>query len=147
MAYEIASMLGAQGEQRWDSFVAAHPDAHLLQSANWGRLKSAFGWFSRIAAIADTERNEIVAGGQILFRRLPFGLGTLAYLPAGPLFYGDDPAHPANRMLWQTIDAAARRERAIFLKGEPGDWYRPRSDLPGQFANVNFPASPPTLHA
>jgi lipid II:glycine glycyltransferase (peptidoglycan interpeptide bridge formation enzyme) len=142
MTYEIAPMLG---EQRWDSFVAAHPDAHLLQSANWGRLKSAFGWFSRIAAIVDTDRDEVVAGGQILFRRLPFGLGTLAYLPAGPLFCGDDPAHPANRMLWQAIDAAARRERAVFLKVEPCDWYRPRPDLPGQLTAANLRPSPQTI--
>ena len=27
----------------WDAFVASHSDAHILQTSDWGRLKSAFG--------------------------------------------------------------------------------------------------------
>jgi peptidoglycan pentaglycine glycine transferase (the first glycine) len=131
MAYRIETLTGDDGSHRWENFVCAHPDAHLLQSAGWGRLKFAFGWFSRTVAIASEETNQIVAGGQILFRRLAFSttFGTMAYLPAGPLFCGEDPDHPANRLLWQSLDEVAKRERAIFLKVEPCDWYRPRPDL------------------
>jgi peptidoglycan pentaglycine glycine transferase (the first glycine) len=28
----------------WNSYLENHPDAHLLQSGEWGELKSAFGW-------------------------------------------------------------------------------------------------------
>jgi lipid II:glycine glycyltransferase (peptidoglycan interpeptide bridge formation enzyme) len=118
----------------WEAFASAHPNAHLLQSANWGKLKSAFGWSARIVAVreGDQENDPIVAGAQILFRRLPFGLGTMAYIPAGPLFCGEDPHNPANLLLWQGIDSAARKQRAAFLKVEPCNWYRSRPNLPAQ---------------
>src|SRR5258708_15588431 len=123
----------------WEAFASAHPDAHLLQSANWGRLKSAFGWSAQIVTVRSGDQENqsaaddpIVAGAQLLFRRLPLGLGTIAYIPAGPLFCGEDPNNPSNRLLWQGIDAAARSQRAAFLKVEPCNWYRPRPDLPGQ---------------
>ncbi len=28
----------------WDAFIQKHPDAHLLQTPNWGDLKSDYGW-------------------------------------------------------------------------------------------------------
>ena len=31
-------------DPEWKEFLAAHPEAHLLQSSEWGELKSAFGW-------------------------------------------------------------------------------------------------------
>src|SRR4051812_47747827 len=121
----------------WEAFASLHLDAHLLQSANWGRLKSAFGWSALIVTVRAGNQGSqkdntdpIVAGAQILFRRLPFGLGTMAYIPAGPLFCGEDPTNPANRLLWQAIDSTARSHRAAFLKVEPCNWYRPRPDLP-----------------
>jgi lipid II:glycine glycyltransferase (peptidoglycan interpeptide bridge formation enzyme) len=88
----------------WNRFLHRHPDAHLLQTAEWGELKSAFGW--RPVCLVREE-----AGVQILFRKLPLGL-TVGYIPkANP-----DPS------LWSDIDAAARKNRAIFLKLEPDLW-------------------------
>src|SRR3954470_3548428 len=121
----------------WDQFVSGHPDGHTLQSADWGRLKSAFGWSSQIVAVEDSA-GRIVAGANMLFRRLPLRLGTMSYIPAGPLFFNDDPAHPANQMLWQAVDAAARSKRAIFTKVEPCNWYRPRPDLPAQLQRAGL---------
>jgi len=59
-------------------------------------------------------------------------LGTLAYIPAGPLFADDNPLHPANLALWRAIDTTVRSHGAAFLKVEPCNWYRLRPELPAQ---------------
>lgn len=100
---------------QWDAFVSRQPRAHALQSAAWGALKSAYGWSCARVALADGG-GTLAAGAQLLFRALPLGLGTLAYLPLGPYVAAD--AHwPA---LWEAVHAAARQRRAAFLKWEPG---------------------------
>ena len=57
----------------WNQFLQGHPDTHLLQTGEWGELKSAFGW-EAVRVISGT------AGAQILFRKLPLGF-TIAYIP------------------------------------------------------------------
>ncbi|MDW8170987.1 MAG: peptidoglycan bridge formation glycyltransferase FemA/FemB family protein [Anaerolineae bacterium] len=100
--------------QAWDDYVLAHPRAHVLQLSAWGELKAGFGWQPERLALLDGRR--IVGGAQVLFRRLPLRLGTIAYIPFGPLL--DDEAHwPALR---QALDVLCRRHRAAFLKLEPG---------------------------
>jgi peptidoglycan pentaglycine glycine transferase (the first glycine) len=132
---------------RWDSFVTLHRDAQILQTSDWGRLKSAFGWSAQTVAVTDSGSGSdvVVAGAQILYRSLPLSLGTMAYVPAGPLFYGDDPAHPANMLLWHAIDSAARSHRAAFLKVEPCDWYHSRPDLPEHLRRAGLHLSPQTI--
>jgi len=93
----------------WEAFLQAHPNAHILQTAAWGALKSAFGWYAfRLVAGK--------AGAQVLFRPLPGGF-TVAYIPKGPL--GPPEAWEA---LWPEVDALCKRERAVFLKVEPDLW-------------------------
>jgi lipid II:glycine glycyltransferase (peptidoglycan interpeptide bridge formation enzyme) len=99
----------------WDSFLAAH-GGHLLQTSLWGRLKRAFGWQDTIVALAGPD-GSIQAGALVLFRRLPLGLGTLAYVPRGPVVGWDNPA--AAPALIAALDAEARRRRAVLLKIEP----------------------------
>src|SRR5262249_39540303 len=120
MEFRVATSVDSAA---WDAFVTAHPDAHTLQASDWGRLKSAFGWSSQIVAV-EGDDGHIAAGAQMLFRRLPLRLGTMAYIPAGPLFCGNDPKDAANVTLWQAIDSAARSHRAVFVKVEPCNWYR-----------------------
>jgi peptidoglycan pentaglycine glycine transferase (the first glycine) len=95
--------------QEWSQFLACYPEAHLLQTAQWGALKSDFGWDVRYVIVGDT-------GALVLFRRLPMGF-TLAYIPKGPV--GED---------WETllpeVDALCRSRRAVFLKMEPDGWER-----------------------
>ena len=50
--------------EAWDTFVKQQPRAHILQLAHWGQLKAAYGW--RVARVALTEEDQIVAGAQIL---------------------------------------------------------------------------------
>lgn len=125
---------------RWDAFVSAHPDAHLLQLSGWAQLKSAFGWSGQIIAIADGT-GTLVAGASILFRPLPLRLGQMAYIPAGPLF--STPS--ADAALWRAVHDAAQRRRAAFLKVEPCDWYRSRPDLPARLARAGCRPSPHTV--
>lgn len=96
----------------WNEFLARHPDTHILQTGEWGQLKSAFGW-EAARVVADG------AGAQILFRRLPLGL-TFAYIPKGPVYR--EPAAAASPQFWAEVDALCRRKRAVFLKLEPNSW-------------------------
>lgn len=100
--------------REWDDFVAAHPHAHILQTAEWGQLKAAFGWTpERLALLEDGDPR---AGALVLYRRLPAGLGTLAYVPRGPL--GDWEGDEMQELL-EALVAAARARRAIALILEP----------------------------
>jgi lipid II:glycine glycyltransferase (peptidoglycan interpeptide bridge formation enzyme) len=64
-----------------------------------------------------TEHGELVAGAQILYRKLPGALGTLAYIPKGPLMDWADDEQVAT--LLPAIDCAVRERGAIALTIEP----------------------------
>ncbi len=90
--------------EKWDAFLKKHPDAHILQTAAWGDLKSDFEWEAEIV------QNE-ECGALILFRKLPLGL-RIAYIPKGPV--GEN-----WQSLWPAVDELCRQKRAVFLKVEP----------------------------
>ena len=96
----------------WKEFLAAHPETHLLQTGEWGELKSAFGWEAARVIVGD-------CGAQILFRKLPLGF-TLGYMPKGPVF--SDQCSVISEQFWAEVDEVCRARRAIFLKVEPDDW-------------------------
>ena len=102
---------------KWDSFVSAHPRGHFLQTSAWADVKAEFGWSSQIIALLDTDGN-IVAGSQILYRTLPFGIGKMAYVPFGPLVDWSDSTMVQDMFLM--MDRTAKRNNAKFLKLEPG---------------------------
>src|SRR5215212_1228454 len=88
----------------WNQLLSTHPNAHLLQTGEWGELKAAFGW----------KPLRIVSGSigvQILFRRLPLSI-TVGYAPKANF----DPS------LWSEIDFVCKKNHAIFLKFEPDLW-------------------------
>ena len=96
----------------WNTFLSNHPDAHLLQTGEWGELKSAFGW-GPVRLVLDDG-----LGAQILFRRLPLGL-TLAYLPK-PAFSYQQLA--VSSQFWTEVDEICKKRRAVFLKIELDVW-------------------------
>lgn len=109
---EIRTDLPAQA---WDDFVAAHPCAHILQTAEWGELKATFGWApQRVVVLEDGAPR---AGALVLYRPLPLGFGTLAYVPRGPLVDWERPEEVAE--LLDGLTEAARARRAIALIVEP----------------------------
>ncbi len=117
----------------WDRFVRSQPRAHLLQHSAWGALKSQFGWDSQIVARGDGHK--ILAGAQVLLKRLPMRLGLMAYVPMGG--YAADSAH--YPLLW---DAIKRETGAAFIKLEPGHF---PSGMSPDLAGMGFQASPQTI--
>jgi peptidoglycan pentaglycine glycine transferase (the first glycine) len=111
----------------WDALVAAAPGGHILQSWAWGELKAGFGWRAGRVAVGS-------ACAQVLYRPLPAGLGSLAYVPRGPLVdFGDE---AACRALLDAIRSQARAQRAFCLKIEPGGEDDPA--LAGQLRALGF---------
>jgi len=99
----------------WDDFVVEHAAAHVLQTSPWGALKAQFGWADERVGLTRADR--LVAGAQVLYRRLPAGLGRLAYVPRGPLV--DWAAEEEATALLAALDQAARSRGAIALTVEP----------------------------
>jgi lipid II:glycine glycyltransferase (peptidoglycan interpeptide bridge formation enzyme) len=99
----------------WDTFVVVQPDAHVLQTSAWGALKARFGWTGERVGL--TGEDGLVAGAQVLYRRLPVGLGRLAYVSKGPLVDWTD--EEQVRALLMGLDRAAGARGAIALTVEP----------------------------
>jgi peptidoglycan pentaglycine glycine transferase (the first glycine) len=95
----------------WSQFLSKYPNAHLLQTGEWGELKSAFGWKPVRILNKDT-------GVQILFRKLPLGF-TIGYIPKAAT---SSPQSAFSQELWREIDLACKQNRAIVLKLEPDLW-------------------------
>jgi lipid II:glycine glycyltransferase (peptidoglycan interpeptide bridge formation enzyme) len=93
----------------WNHFLFQHPDTHLLQTGEWGELKSAFGWKPVRLISGDL-------GVQILFRRLPLGF-TIGYIPK--TIISDQ---SVSKQFWREIDSVCKSHRVIFLKIEPYSW-------------------------
>src|SRR5689334_6184895 len=104
----------------WTEFLSSHPNTHLLQTGEWGELKSGFGW--KPVRIINEK-----SGVQILFRKLPLGF-TIAYIPKANFV-------PS---LWPEIDWACKQNHAIFLKLEPDLW----NDQKPEIGNVILRTSP-----
>ncbi len=94
----------------WNQFLTKYPDAHLLQTGEWGELKKDFGW--EPVRIISGE-----AGVQILFRRLPLGF-TIAYMPK----VSSEQLSVGSERLWREVDTVCKMNRAVFLKVEPDAW-------------------------
>jgi peptidoglycan pentaglycine glycine transferase (the first glycine) len=88
----------------WNHFLPKNSNTHLLQTGEWGELKSAFGWKPVRVVNGDF-------GAQILFRKLPLGF-TIGYIPK---------SNP-DKSLLPEIDAVCKSQRAVFLKVEPDSW-------------------------
>lgn len=95
----------------WQSFVRGHPEFHLLQTGEWGELKSAFGW-DAVRVISGE------AGIQILFRKLPLGF-TVAYAPKPVM---SEQLSVISDQFWYEVDLVCKSRRAILLKIEPDAW-------------------------
>lgn len=111
--------------QHWDALVAAHPQGSILQTSLWGELKASFGWDWEIVTANATPDGGVL----VLYRTLPLKLGSLAYVPRGPVVDWQDAA--AVRGLLEAMERAARRRRAwaLWLEPELGDTPEARVQL------------------
>jgi len=117
----------------WNDYLKDHPNAHLLQTGEWGELKYAFGW-APLRIILDDE-----FGVQILFRRLPLGL-SLAYMPK-PVFSNQSSVF--SEQFWVEVDAVCKKQRAVFLKIEPDAWEPNFTFQPSSFILSKHNIQPP----
>lgn len=95
----------------WKSFVQTHPGMHLLQTGEWGELKTSFGW----------EAVRVINGGigvQILFRKLPLGF-SVGYMPKPQL---SNDIFINGKSFGNEVDSICFKRRAIFCKLEPDGW-------------------------
>jgi lipid II:glycine glycyltransferase (peptidoglycan interpeptide bridge formation enzyme) len=106
------------GAEQWDAFVEK-AGGHLLQASAWGALKSAFGWQAERVALTGPS-GEITCGAQVLYRPLPLGLGSIAYVPRGPVGDWDE-------KLLAALDDRARARHAVLLKLEPDEKDSPQA--------------------
>lgn len=98
----------------WQKLFECDPQAHFMQSAEWGELKSSFGW--KALRVADDQ-----GGVQVLFKKVTPFL-SMGYIPRGPV-------GKINPDLWQEIDSLCRQKNTFLLKLEPDQW---QDDPPGQ---------------
>jgi peptidoglycan pentaglycine glycine transferase (the first glycine) len=122
----------------WDAFAEAQ-GGHLLQTSRWGRLKRSFGWQDQIVALSDGGR--FTGGALILFRPLPLGMGSIAYVPRGPVVDWSNEAQV--EALMEALDEAARAHRAVLLKLEPDSLDTPL--LRERLSQLGFCPSPQTV--
>jgi lipid II:glycine glycyltransferase (peptidoglycan interpeptide bridge formation enzyme) len=95
----------------WNQYLQNHPNAHLLQTGEWGELKSGFGW----TPVRMISRG---MGVQILFRKLPLGF-TIGYIPKLTISIQQSALIDG---LWHEIDFVCKQHKAIFSKLEPDSW-------------------------
>ena len=98
-------------KKTWDEIYPAVKNPHILQTFEWGELKSKFGW-----APYRFEHKGLVF--QLLMRKLPFGF-KIAYIPKGII-------NTENEGLWKLIDEFCISKKAIFLKYEQDSFFGER---------------------
>ena len=105
--------------REWNSLLTGLPGPHLLQTWEWARVKSAFGWQPQ--PMVWERAGTVSAAAMVLSRRLPLrGLAartSLLYIPKGPLVQWED--MDRVRQVLDDIQGYARRQGAIFLKIDP----------------------------
>jgi peptidoglycan pentaglycine glycine transferase (the first glycine) len=104
----------------WNSTLLQFENSHILQTAEWGDLKSRLGW-KPIYFSYPPESKFPSAISLILERQIRFGGFSanfrILYAPKGPILDWDDPTM-RSQVLTQ-LEQLAHHEKAIFLKIDP----------------------------
>jgi peptidoglycan pentaglycine glycine transferase (the first glycine) len=116
--------LSSSQRDMWDALAAQSPSFTLMQSWEWGKLKESRGW--RALRLAVEEGGRLVAGAQVMVRSLPLGLGSMAYVPRGPV--GDWLSSEVARLLLNELKHIAQENKVIFLRMEPSLPYDPAAE-------------------
>jgi lipid II:glycine glycyltransferase (peptidoglycan interpeptide bridge formation enzyme) len=106
---------GPEALHAWDLLVDRTPGTDVTQFSVWGGLRSRVG-FTPLYLLA-YQAGELVGGAQILTRRFP-ALGSVGYLPYGPLVSPDAPAaEDIRRALVDALVRLSRRQlRILFIQ-------------------------------
>ncbi len=110
---------GPEALHAWDQLVDRTPGTDVTQLSVWAGLRGRVG-FTPLYLLA-YQAGELVGGAQILTRRFPV-LGSVGYLPYGPLIAPDAPA--ADDIRRALVDAlvvlSRRRLRILFIQPPEG---------------------------
>lgn len=120
----------------WNSAITHLQGAHVLQSWEWGAVKSQFGWqpshllWYRAADHLTVHVNhfpdhlagkELVAAALVLQRNIRIGGFTqkmgVSYVPKGPLLDWSD--EPLRKRILKDLKEHAQKHSAIFIKIDP----------------------------
>ena len=129
----------------WNQIIAGLPQAHLLQTWEWGATKAQFGWQpfhlvwreaadGKLEMVRDTASKHFASSGQnqaackpiraaglILQRAIPIrGLAArmrILYVPKGPLLSWEE--IDLRRKVLHDLEIFARQQGAIFIKIDP----------------------------
>ncbi len=105
----------------WNSAVTSLPNAHLLQSWEWGELKSKYGWDAH-RLLWTNERGSPLAAAQILQRNLSLpGIGnrlSILYCPRGPVLTWSESA--LRSQVLADLHNFTSDTGAFFIKIDPG---------------------------
>ncbi len=131
--------LEPQALERWNRWVAAHPAGNLLQTSQWGSLKQGFGWDWDLVTLEDG--GTPVAGAIVLYRALPLRIGTIAYVPRGPVVDWKNTGQV--KALLAKLHKAARKRRAwaCWLEPEVID----QGPAATQLSGLGYTPSPRTI--
>jgi peptidoglycan pentaglycine glycine transferase (the first glycine) len=104
----------------WNALIASLPQAHILQSWQWGMVKARLGW-KMLPYTWCNSHGEVQAAVMVLRRTIPSsGFAArlrLLYVPRGPLAGWDNPG--LRERVLDDLQGLARSQGAIFIKIDP----------------------------
>jgi lipid II:glycine glycyltransferase (peptidoglycan interpeptide bridge formation enzyme) len=108
--------------EQWSAFVSSHPLGTVLQTNEWGDLKSNFGWKKHLLVLTAKEMGQgqdeqIVAGAMLLSKPLPLVGKRIFYAPRGPLIDFNNSEQILAFMV--KIRELLKKEKGIALKIDP----------------------------
>jgi peptidoglycan pentaglycine glycine transferase (the first glycine) len=122
--------------EQWNAAIAELPGAHILQTWEWGKVKSQFGWQAHYLLWFDGEhtvelvttrhldylkKKPLVAAALVLQRKIMIGGFThrvgIMYVPKGPLLDWNN--SDLCQHVLQDLKHFAERHTAIFIKIDP----------------------------
>ena len=106
--------------ETWNTLIASFPKPHILQTWQWGEIKSRFGWTPSYRVWGDEYNPD--AAALILQREIPLaGFAArlrVLYAPKGPLLRDWGNGNLRKQVL-DDLQELARQRGAIFLKIDP----------------------------
>jgi len=120
----------------WNASISTLPSPHILQTWEWGKVKSQFGWQphylywlqdqGQIELIINRhldkrKTNQLVAAGLVLHRKITIGgfshRMSVMYVPKGPIL--DWTNTPIRQRVLMDLKLFAQKHSAIFIKIDP----------------------------
>lgn len=101
-------------DRAWDRFLVRTEGGHHVQTSLWAQVKASLGW--DVLRLTVTRQGEIVAGAQILVRKLPL-IGAIGYVPRGPLLAINDPL--LIELVLKMLKRLAKSYRILYLVVQP----------------------------